>query len=495
MIILTTSKMADNKTEPMADEDERNLWRNWTFLKHELRVEDLTEGLVKARRFNAETKETILTVQPNTKFMKAEKFLSALIRSGKKGYLTFCYLLKNDTRNRYTEVIEKLGINMEDDYDISDSVSQAGSEDTQRLTSAKSSMSGSTGISSKDGETGEKKGKQVIPDILQQLPGPSEINAPTERNAATPNLLPTQTSLIRQASEVSTTDNDTATAVYAVRTALKNGDTGDRTNVDLTALEQELVNIAPTIADLFKRISKTNDERPSSTSVEDLNKVKEENERLRKTNRNLIDKLNMFQQQIINLQLENKKLRANDKCDQKSKEELNKKSQELENLRKKFENQKHELEQKEQELDLQLEKIRGIEEENERQKIQIMKLEVLHDESVDDRKEQQDQIEQLMQEKANQQHQINALTEKQVMDEERLQKMEQRLILLENTGGGSRTSYFNKTRDKNKRSTRIMSPPRTMPWMNGTLNRSHNANVKFNPPPPREKPQEKGWSF
>jgi hypothetical protein len=30
---------------------------------------------------------------------------------------------------------------------------------------------------------------------------------------------------------------------------------------------------------------------------------------------------------------------------------------------------------------------------------------------------------------------------------------------------------------------------------NGILNRSHNANVKFNPPPPREKPQEKGWSF
>lgn len=290
-------------------------------------------------------------------------------------------------------------------------------------------------------------------------------------------------------------NNDTATAVYVVRTALTNGDTGDRTNVDLTALEQELVKIAPTIADLFQRISKTNDERPSTTSAEDLNKVKEENERLRKTNRNLIEKLNMFQQQIINLQLENKKLRANDKCDQKSKEELNKKSQELENLRKKFENQKHDLEQKEQELNLQLEKIHGIEEENERQKIQIMKLEVLHDESVDDRKEQQDQIEQLMQEKSNQQDQINALKDKQVMDEERLQKMEQRLILLENTGGGSRASYFNRNRDKNRRSTRIMSPPRTMPWMSGILNRSHNANVKFNPPPPKEKPQEKGWSF
>jgi hypothetical protein len=59
--------MADNKIEPMADEDERKLWRNWTFLKHELRVEDLTEGMMKSRRFNAETKETILTVQPNTK--------------------------------------------------------------------------------------------------------------------------------------------------------------------------------------------------------------------------------------------------------------------------------------------------------------------------------------------------------------------------------------------------------------------------------------------
>ena len=110
--------MAANMVEPMNDEDERKLWRNWTFLKHELHVQELSEGMVKAGRFNAETKETILTVQPNTKFMKAEKFLSALIRSGKKGYQTFCILLKTDPKNRYVEVMEKLGINNEEDDDI-----------------------------------------------------------------------------------------------------------------------------------------------------------------------------------------------------------------------------------------------------------------------------------------------------------------------------------------------------------------------------------------
>lgn len=480
------------KVEPMLDDDERKLWRNWTFLKHELRVEELTEGMVKAGRFNDEVKELILTVQPNTKFMKAEKFLSALIRSGKKGYQTFCILLKTDPKNRYYDVMEKLGININEEDDIPDSISQVGSEEPQRIPSARSNMSGNTGISSKDGETGEKKCKQPMPDILQQLSTKEETR---EGSNDTPNLLRTQSSLIRQVSTMST-PNDSATAVYAVRTAIQNGDTAGHSGVDLTTLEQELVKIAPTIADLFQRITKTKDEQPNATSIEDLNKVKEENERLRKTNRNLIEKLNMFQQQIINLQLENKKLRANDKCDQKSKEELNRKNQELENLRQKFETQKLELERKDQELNVQLKKIRDIEEENERQKIQIMKLEVLHDESVDDRKEQQDQIEQLRKEKANQQAQINALREKQAMDEERLQKMEQRLLLLENTGGGSRASYWNhKNRDKSKRSARIMSPPRTMPWMNGILNRSHNANVKFNPPPPREKPQEKGWSF
>lgn len=107
--------MAKNNVEPMLDDDERKLWRNWAFLKHELRVEDLSDGMVKAGRFTADTKESIISVQPNTKFMKAEKFLSALIRSGKKGYLAFCNLLRNDTSNRYAEVMEKLGISEDDD--------------------------------------------------------------------------------------------------------------------------------------------------------------------------------------------------------------------------------------------------------------------------------------------------------------------------------------------------------------------------------------------
>lgn len=333
-------------------------------------------------------------------------------------------------------------------------------------------------MSSKDGETGEKKTKPTIPDILRQLPGPED----TPRS---------QTSLIRQASLTSG-----ANEINAVKSALSSTEPS-ASGVELSTLEKELVKIAPTIADLFKRISKTNDQSPKAAGVEDLEKIKEENERLRKTNRNLIDKLNMFQQQIINLQLENKKLRANDKGDQKAKADLDKKNEELECLKHKFESQRLELEQKDMELTHQLQKIREIEDENERQKIQIMKLEVLHQESVDDRKDQQDQIEQLKQEKAGQQAQITVLQEKQLADEERLQKMEQRLLMLENTGGGSRASYWNnRNRDKNRRSTRIMSPPRTMPWMNGILNRSHNANVKFNPPAPREKPmQEKGWSF
>jgi predicted nucleic acid-binding Zn-ribbon protein len=75
----------------------------------------------------------------------------------------------------------------------------------------------------------------------------------------------------------------------------------------MQVLEQELLRLAPTIADVFQRISQSTSQVP--VSQEDIKKVKEDNERLRKTNRTLIEKLNTFQQRIIRLQLENKNLR------------------------------------------------------------------------------------------------------------------------------------------------------------------------------------------
>lgn len=254
-------------------------------------------------------------------------------------------------------------------------------------------------------------------------------------------------------------------------------------DVDMQTLEKELVRIAPTIADLFKKITKS---KPASgpVSPDELERIKGENERLRKTNRTLIEKLNTFQQKIIQLQLENKKLRENGEVEKSQCDELQKKSVELDELEKRLEEQKLALEEKEEELNAQLRKIKEIERENEKHKKRIGQLEILHEEGELARLEQQSQIEQLEDDKDHHRRQINCLEDKQRIGEERLWRLEERLKMLEQ-GSKSR-----------RRGTRIMSPTRTTnPWMSGVIDRSHHANVKFNPPTSNKKSTGSSWSF
>lgn len=284
-----------------------------------------------------------------------------------------------------------------------------------------------------------------------------------------------------------------AESVHAAAAAMANV-AAENASVDMKTLETELVRIAPTIAELFQKIVQTT--QHSNPSWDELQRVKADNERLRKMNRALIEKLNTFQKQIIQLQLENKKLRDSGVCVTESKADLDKKAEELDELKQKLEQQKQQLIEKDEELNEQLQKIRDIEDENERQKVQILKLEVLHDEGVSERTRQQIQIIELRDEKEKQRQKIDHLEDMQRKDEERLERLEARLRLLEQLSPVSnhRNSVYGG--NARRRSTRVVSPPRSMPWMSGVVNRSHHANVKFTPPPPRGgKAQEKGWSF
>ena len=239
-------------------------------------------------------------------------------------------------------------------------------------------------------------------------------------------------------------------------------------SVDMQTLEQELVRMAPTIADLFQKITKQTRNLP--TSEEDIQKVKDENERLRKTNKSLIEKLNTFQQKIIHLQLENKKLREYGDSEKMKKDELKRKALELQDMERRLEHHKKALEEKEVELNLQLLKLKDIEEENAIQKEKIELLKEMQDEGIEERNIQQEQISTLVEEKEKQKDQIEHLEEKHKMGEQRLYRLEERLKLLEQGGNQAR---------RQKRTTGAVTPPRNSYWMNGVVDRSHHANVKY----------------
>lgn len=80
---------------------------------------------------------------------------------------------------------------------------------------------------------------------------------------------------------------------------------------------------------------------------------------------------------------------------------------------------------------------------------------------------QQEQISTLVEVKERQKDQIESLEEQQKLGEHRLSSLEERLKLLEHT-----------PRQKG-RSRRVMSPPRSTHWMNGYVDHSHHANVKY----------------
>lgn len=196
------------------------------------------------------------------------------------------------------------------------------------------------------------------------------------------------------------------------------------------ALEQELMRLAPTIADVFQRISQSTAQVP--VSEEEIKKVKEDNERLRKTNRTLIEKLNTFQQRIIRLQLENKNLReAGEGAQEQTKKDLDKKAVELEAIEKRIEDQKTALEEKERELKIQLQKIEEIETNMSKQRTKIQELVTLYDEGVEESCRQQDEIQKLQEEREAQNAQIGHLEYKQKVSNEKMKDLEERLEQLE----------------------------------------------------------------
>ncbi|KAK3087560.1 hypothetical protein FSP39_007537 [Pinctada imbricata] len=464
-------------SQKLNPDNERKLWRNWMFLKQELDVPTVTDKLIEAGVYTQAHKESIKNVKPNSKLVRAEKFLNILLERGERGFQAFCQILREDENNKFAEVMEKLEI-------------PAKKEDEVRPNTGSSTSTTATHDS--NGE--RKKRPQVFQ--YQKSETMASLANDTMKNKR-PGTVDT--------AAAATAGPDSAQAVESVQVAAASmSQDSNNSPVDLTTLERELIKIAPTIADVFQRITKTTNNNP--VGVDELNRLKEENERLRKTNRSLIDKLNEFQKQIIQLQLENKRLRDTGTGASQTKIELKKKAQELDELKTKIDQQRKELDEKEQELNEQLKKIQEIETENEKQKLQIMNLEILHEEGVSERNRQQAEIRELREEKEIQKTRIEILEDMQRRDEDRLYKLEERLRMLEqwnSTQSQNTSSSYRYTRERDRRrSSRVMSPPRSHPWMSGVqVNRSHHANVKFQPPPPRGggggqgKPTEKGWSF
>lgn len=90
-------------------EVERRLIKNWTFLKNELMVDTFLDEFIDARIFSESTQREIRHVQPNTRRMRADKFLHSMIRTGYYAYELFCDIIRRDS-NRYKEVMDVLGI-------------------------------------------------------------------------------------------------------------------------------------------------------------------------------------------------------------------------------------------------------------------------------------------------------------------------------------------------------------------------------------------------
>ncbi|XP_069117404.1 meiosis-specific nuclear structural protein 1-like isoform X2 [Argopecten irradians] len=452
----------------MDPEDERRLIKNWTLVKNELMVDKILPEFTGI--FSESTQKEIKNVQPNTRLMRADKFLHSLIKTGFHAYENFCEVLRRDS-NRYKEVMEVLEIK-----ETPDSGSAASSD---------SSRPSSNVSSKREHVSNGEKNKSDIIASERTRPSQSPRNLPTRRvvpSIDTSSMTPEQSSV--------------AQMTQAAASAIVNTQWNNQDGVNVEAVEKGLVEIAPAIAELIKSIVATTSTDPEK--LEEYHKVRNENEALRKTNRALVEQLNSFQQKIIQLQIENKKLRDTGEGTKILKDELESRATTLETIRKRLEEQKSQLEEKEMELNIQLKKIKEIEEERDRFSLQIMKLRVLHDDGLAERNAQKEQILELRHIKEKQQNHIELLEDIQRHDEEAMKMLEERLNCLEQYGTPRyQTASYQKSSTRARRNTRVVSPPRTMPWMNGMVSRSHHANVKFLPPSPspRETKKEKGWSF
>lgn len=282
----------------------------------------------------------------------------------------------------------------------------------------------------------------------------------------------------------------TSQMAMAAAASLKPSGNGNELAVNVEMLEKELVKMAPSIAQLFEKISRT-----MSVDIpieqEEYTRVKNENESLRKANRSLVEKLNSFQQKIISLQLENKRLRDSGEGTKETMEKLNKRAVELDSIRIRLEGQKSDLEEKEGDLDNQLEKMKQIEIDNEKQKLLLLNLQVQHDDEMAYRLDQEEQIADLKAQKEKQQDKIEMLELIQREEDESLRRLEDRLNSLEQFGSPRYPQQtYQKASTRSKRNTRIVSPPGSTPWMGGLLSRSHHANIKPTQPQLQTQPTQ-----
>lgn len=443
----------------MNPEDENKVRQNWEIIKQEINTDDFVTKFINLGVFRPAEAQQILNGIPGTLDSKSNRFLEAVINGGNKYYQTMCNIILDNSRNpRYKKLAKILGI----DQDGDSGVSVCPSQRPGTSVSVASSLSLNLGACAEN-ISGDRMERMVS----ARAPWREELPRHEEH---------------MDSSEADQEDNRPSTPSDAVHMAVQKASDSKSGALDMETLEKELVKIAPTIADLFSKIH-TQTTTVVAQSEEELKKIKEDNDRLRKTNRTLVEKLNSFQQKIIQLQLENKKLREFNDNEKVKQNQLDEKSTELEKLKDKLIEQKKALEEKEKELDMQMNKLQTVINDNEEQKFKLANLEQLHEEGVREHEQQQKQIEELQKEKEQQKEKIQALEEKQSLSEQLLYRMEERLLMLE--------------RGSPKRTRPRFGP--TRPWMNGMLEKSHHANVKPQPQFPADFSSNmkggKGWAF
>lgn len=431
----------------MNQTDERKLRQNWEIIKQEINVDEMVGKFVSLGVFTTVQRDAIIGPNSKSPETKSQKFLEAVLNGGNKTYQIFCNVVLENAKNpRNQTIIKVLGIELP--YILDTGIAECG----RQMTSS-SIVSTSSSLSLSLGACAENLAGDKDPQRMVSARAPWRETLPYRENS--------QDNEFKDLGEENYRPSTPADAVHKAIEMASDTKSGE---LDMEALEMELVKIAPTIADLFSKIQKQTT-TVTATSEEELQKVKEDNDRLRKTNRSLVEKLNSFQQKIIQLQLENKKLREINENEKIKQSQLEQRSCELENLKYKLLEQKRALEEKEKELDLQMEKLQTVINDNEEQKLKLANLQQLHEEGLREYEEQQMQIEELQRQKEQQKEKILALEEKQRMSEELLYRFEERLLLLEKGGAKKSRQRFGIGK----------------PWMNGMVERSHHVHVKLQP--------------
>ena len=91
--------------------EENRIRGNWEFLKRELDVDYFVQRLSNSGQLSPTMRNIILNTGPQSKDMKAERFLETVIQCGGKCYRTMCnILLENRSNAKYDAVLRVLEI-------------------------------------------------------------------------------------------------------------------------------------------------------------------------------------------------------------------------------------------------------------------------------------------------------------------------------------------------------------------------------------------------